>query len=271
MRPPLYYASGSSRPADIRGFSSIKHPIGVSRVELSENAILELEKLSGTGIPVFVDSGAFSEIEFNSSGPRIVNELTHEHWGATMALYRRLGQALGTQLSVVAPDRVADQEHTLCLLSTWAIELEKLHQMGVGVFVPIQRGQYEQCEFYRECKRILPWDWTAAIPSKKEATTYQELMMFVREIKPRRLHFLGLGERSARLKLTMAILDSQGARDCIVSLDSNKLAASVGKNNGTGGGARCLTVAQGQAREYLELHPEDCRTAHEIAIGWAFG
>jgi hypothetical protein len=98
---PLYFASGSSRPADIRGFAAIGHAVGVSAPEVSPNAERELARLAGTGLAVFVDSGAFSEVEFSAEGVRVVRPIDHAAWTARLALYGRLAAALGSQVHLV--------------------------------------------------------------------------------------------------------------------------------------------------------------------------
>src|SRR5215472_7917225 len=203
MVAPIYFASGSNSPADIRGFAACGHAIGVAAIEVSANAEAELVKLAGTGLPVFVDSGAFSEIEFGPKGPQVVRPLTAERWAKTFGLYRRLAVALGSQLSVVAPDRIGDQEHTLALLTRYAAELAELAKLGANVLVPIQKGRWSQTEFARAVERVLPFGWTAAIPSKKNATTLEEVESFLRDYQPARVHFLGLGVKN---RLAPAVL-----------------------------------------------------------------
>lgn len=120
MKAPIYFASGSSRPADIRGFAAIGHAIGVAAPEVSANAEAELVALAGRGIPVFVDSGAFSEVTFGAEGVTVVAPITDADWRERLALYRRLAVALGPDVYLVAPDRIADQEETIRRMARYA-------------------------------------------------------------------------------------------------------------------------------------------------------
>lgn len=152
---PLYFASGSNRPADIRGFAAIGHAIGVAAHEVTANAEKELLALRGTGVQVFVDSGAFSEVEFGAAGVSVVAPIDHAAWTERLALYRRLAVALGPQVHVVAPDRIGDQEETLRRLSRYAPELRELRALGANVLVPIQKGTKAQAAFVRDVEEAI--------------------------------------------------------------------------------------------------------------------
>lgn len=261
------FASGSNRPADIRGFAAIGHAIGVAAHELSEAAIVELEALAGRGIPVFVDSGAFSEIEFGPAGPQVVRPIDAAGWDKRFALYRRLAFALGSQARLVAPDRIGDQEHTLHLLTQRASELASLAAMGAVILVPIQKGSKTQAEFYRAVREVLPFDFVPAIPSKKNATTLAELEAFVREIKPAAIHLLGMGPTNRKAKQALAAIEA-GSPGCDVSLDANKIAANVGRSERQ---PRMLTRARDLATEMIRHGVRGFLSAQELGIILAFG
>jgi hypothetical protein len=266
----ICFASGSNRPADIRGFAAIGRAIGVAYPEVSPESERELVALAGRGIPVFVDSGAFSEIEFGPTGPVVVDPITPAGWDARMAMYRRLGAALGSDCYVVAPDRIGDQAHTLALLTERAAELAEIAATGAVVLVPIQKGDRTQAEFHRAVAAVLgDMPWTPALPSKKNATTVAELDAYVREIKPTSLHLLGLGERNRNAAISLALIE-QHAPGCTVTLDANLIAASVGRSNGPEGGPRALTRARDQARVLIEAGVA-AGTPQELGIILAFG
>ena len=126
VEPVAYFASGSNRPSDIRALAAAGADIGVTVSELSENGIQELEALAGTDVAVFVDSGAFSEVKPNDAGElEVVAEITD--WTRRLDVYRRLAEALGSQLSIVAPDAVGDQVKTFHRLQHWAEEIGRAH------------------------------------------------------------------------------------------------------------------------------------------------
>jgi len=68
MYPFTAYASVVNEASEIRGFASAGVPIGASASKLREAAIQELLCVNG---PVFLDSGAFSEVSFSSKTARL--------------------------------------------------------------------------------------------------------------------------------------------------------------------------------------------------------
>lgn len=261
----LVFASGSNRPADIRGFASIGHAIGVTASELSENAIREIEALAGTGIAVFVDSGAFSEIEFTSEGPCVVRPINELGWNERFALYARLARALGSQVYLVAPDRIGDQEHTLSLLTQRARELASLAALGAVVLVPIQKGLLSQADFFAAVSEVLSFPFTPAIPSKKNATTMVELEAFVRDVHPASIHLLGLGPNNVKASRALGIIETMSP-GCRVSLDANKIAANVGRKP-----LRRLTAARDRAAQLIASGVSGFLSVQELGILLAFG
>lgn len=268
----LCFASGSNRPSDIRGFSAIGRAIGVAVPELSAASERELIALAGTGTPVFVDSGAFSEIEFGATGPVVVRPITHAQWGEIFALYTRLATALRGDVYVVACDRIGDQEHSLALLTTWATEIRALAELGANVLVPIQKGTRSQAEYHRAVEAVLPGvPFIPAIPSKKNATTVAELRAYMAEIKPASVHLLGLGSKNKNAAESLALIEELSP-GCVVSLDANLIAASVGRSNGPGGGPRILTRARDEAADLIARSAVvGSPTVQELGIILAFG
>lgn len=264
---PTYFASGSSRPADIRGFAAVNHPIGVAAPEVSPAAERELIALAGRGLPVFVDSGAFSEVVFTARGVEVVKEITDADWRVRLALYRRLAVALGPQAYLVAPDRIGDQARTLYLLSRYARELRELSALGARILVPIQKGERSQATFARLARKVLGFDFVCAIPSKKKATTLEELEAFVREVRPAAVHLLGLGIKNRLAPQALAILASL-VPSCEVSMDSNLIAANVGRG---GSRPRLLTRCRDRAALLIAAGRTSISSAQELGIILAFG
>lgn len=226
--PVAYFASGVNTAANIRAFGAIGHDIGVAFPELSEASIEALVELVGTDVQVFVDSGAFSEVKFTAEGPRVVKPLDHAHWLRMLETYRRLGEALGDQLHVVAPDMVGHQKETLERLTRYADALRELDAMGVRVLVPVQKGNLTQVEFWKACLEVLgDGHWIPALPCKKAATTVDEAIAFAEATKPTAIHLLGLGTRN---RAAAAFIDGIAAVSAsLVQCDSCLLAAHCGK------------------------------------------
>jgi len=262
---PTYFASGSNRPADIRGLAAVGHPIGVAVPELSPNALRELEATAGA-VPVFVDSGAFSEVRFTSSGPEIIRPITDAKWRHVFRVYFRLARALGSALHVVAPDCVGFQGETLVRLRKWAPALRELRKLGVHVLVPIQKGSMSQADFDAAVSSVLGFsDYTRALPCKKGATTLDELAAFVSAVRPARLHLLGMGIKNRNMSKAIAAV-SELSPETELTCDSNWIAANVGR----GRKPRLLTRCRDKASALIAAGVSSLHV-QELAIMLAFG
>lgn len=244
--PGIYFASGSNRIGEIRGLAAAGRALGVAANEVSPEAERELVKLKGKNIAVFVDSGAFGEVKINAPDKRGVlpfpgyspfsfvptKPITHEKWLKVLALYERLGRALGPFLYVVAPDQVGNQVKTARRLEKYAPQVRKLHAMGVNVIVPIQKGPLSATAFDRKIEKILGFaDYVRGIPSKKKATSVAELRAFITYLRSRfetpRIHLLGKG--LPYLKPREKAAYEAALVGCSVTADSVRIVAICGK------------------------------------------
>jgi hypothetical protein len=241
LEPVAYFASGCQR-GEVTGFADIGHDVGVVADRCNEHVVRELLDLAGTDVQVFCDSGAFSEV--TKSYPFEVKQaMTDADWQRVLGLYKRLGAVLGDQFSVVAPDRVGDQEVTLERLRRYAGELRAIDEFGVRILIPVQRGALSQADFYRQACDIVGFEMIPALPCKKAATSPGEAREFVKEVKPMNLHLLGLGVRNRKVAAYLqGIKDELG--DCLVTMDSCVIAAHAAKTGGPGNGPRRLAVAR---------------------------
>lgn len=270
-----YFASGSSTPASIRGFATIGHAIGVAATELSQAGENELLALAGSGIPVFVDSGAFSEVEFDvvAGGFKVVAPITEAGWAARLDLYARLAAVYADReaagdLYLVAPDQVGSQEVTLARLTKYAPEVRALIEQGVRVLVAVQRGALPQADFDARVTAVLGTsDYVRALPCKKGATSVEELRAFVATVQPARLHLLGLGERNRQVNAYLGAVAAVSP-STVVTLDSNKIAASVGRQ---GKAPRILTAARDAAAALIAAGKSAVTSVQELGIILAFG
>lgn len=262
IEPVAYFASGSNHVGEIRAFADMGHDVGVCARELAPAAEAELAQLAGTDVQVFVDSGAFSEVRFDASGPRVVAPMTDADWDRVLALYARLGVVLRDQLHVVAPDRVGCQATTLARLRAYRQQLRDLHAIGVRILLPVQRGAISQVAFYWEAVSVLGFCPVPALPCKKAATTVEEAGVFARALDATLalhrdehlvIHLLGLGarNRNAAAYLT-AIRDA--APGALVQMDAVVLTALVGRANGPGGTPRRLTAAHDVAMRLADSY-----------------
>jgi len=173
----VYFASGSNHQGEIEGLSSIGFNVGVAASEVkSAETIKALTDLAGTGTRVFVDSGAFGEVDFNFPnatarpkknrrskrqtelgmvattppgglpypkrpiGPLVLEEITPAQWRIRLETYRVLAEALGEQVYLVAPDCVGHQDETLRRLKTYAPEVRELRKLGANIIVAMQKA-----------------------------------------------------------------------------------------------------------------------------------
>lgn len=269
-----YFASGSNRAPEIRGLSRAGADVGVAAAELTEEAILELEALAGSDVLVFVDSGAFSEVDFPEDGPPVVvRPMGPDDWTRVLALYLRLAKVLGSQVWLVAPDRVGCQRTSLERLELYGDQVRELRDLGARILVPVQKGDRTQAEFAGDVDEVLGFsDWIPALPCRKAATTSDEVAAFVegrtlltgREVP--HVHLLGLGIRSRQLREYLAPFAPRGGRATSVSLDACWITANVGRTNGPKNGPRRLTRARDVAARILERLGVRRLAAMELAV-----
>lgn len=236
-----YFASGCNHPGEVLGFDSCGVSAGITVAEMRRGLLAAVQS---TRLPVFVDSGAFSEVVFDPA-PRVRVEITAGEWRRRLAVYAEIATALGPRAFVVAPDCVAFQAESLRRLREHASQVREIAQTGARVLIPCQKGALRLSDFWTEAQEILQVpDPAAAIPMKKDATNSDDLRSFVQVSRPSRMHLLGLGAKSARLPEMLELL-----RDVAhVSLDSALIPSLVGRTNGRGGGPRPLTMIQDQLR-----------------------
>lgn len=236
MQPAIYFLSGSNRLGEIIGLNDAGRPLGVAAPEMTEETLSALCQVS---VPVFVDSGAYSEVVIGSSGPVVVAPITEEDWENVFSVYYRVASALGGQVYLVAPDRVGHQAFTLFLLRKYRRHLRGLQDLGANIIVPVQRGALSMTRFTWTVFSILGLDWVPGIPMRDPGLEVAKVRSFIRACRPGTVHLLGLGPSSDRFLEATQVCD--GAR---VICDSVRIRALVGRTNGRNGGPRALTAAQ---------------------------
>tara|TARA_R110002110_G_scaffold30588_13_gene108207 strand:- start:233 stop:1555 length:1323 start_codon:yes stop_codon:yes gene_type:complete len=263
------FASGSNHAGEIRGLHEAGHPIGVAAPEVFPAAERALTGLAGRHHPVFIDSGAYSEVTFNfpnkkgklkrpdlSIGIHVTSPISEAQWDKRLDLYERLALSLGDQLYVVGPDMVGHQTETLERVGKYRDRVRRLGELGANVMMPVQKGALSMAEFDRQIEETLGHgDFIRAIPMKKDATSVSELVDFLRDRQPDRVHLLGLGgsNRTAE-RILQAVKDA--VPGVIVSMDSTKITAKSARSGGTGhpdsndptDKRRPLTVASDEAK-----------------------
>ncbi len=231
------FASGANEAREIRGFALAGVAIGVAVSLIREEAILELLISSER---VFADSGAFSEVKFGANGMSVVAPITDAEWKRRLNIYKRLAESQRSNLSVVAPDRVADQYTTLVRLSCYRTEMAEIADLGAEVLIPVQNGGFSPAEFYRKAIETARLDLVPAFPMKKAASSFADVLTFVQTVRPRRLHLLGMGFELQKARKLVSMLQAV-APNLDISMDSNRLRAVTGQG-------RTMTVLESRMR-----------------------
>jgi len=232
VKPPIYFASGCAAPGELRGCDDIGHPVGVTVARLRQGRWTNRNlndaawaELARVNVPVFIDSGAFCEVDRDTL--EVVAPIEHEDWLDRLAQYRAAALMLGDRLHVVAPDQVANQEVTLQRLQTYRAEVRELVGLGAQVLVAVQGGAAGPIDFYARCLRVLGLgrnEVVPAFPMAKARGEPEALVNFALAVQPRRLHLLGC-RPSMVPDLISAVLEV--APDCQISTDSCALAAGA--------------------------------------------
>lgn len=164
----IVFRSGMSSKSDLRGAVAAGVPIGVVAGHLTTAAIfLTLPRHLDKGLPLFVDSGAFSGY---FSGSEI-------DWQDVLRRYDDIALITHSpeNLYVVAPDKVGCQEGTLNLLAKWADRVKDLIGRRVNVIVPIHCGDLPGTEMLDRIAAILGTrQFIAGIPSARAAMSIEE-------------------------------------------------------------------------------------------------
>lgn len=289
----LYFASGSNHPGEIRGFASISRAVGVSAAALDKktkrwrsqcgaDCQAALVEAVDAGVPVFIDSGAFSEVDFGPRGPVTVAPIEPEEWDRRLEVYRsvigRVRPPFRGLVNVVAPDKVGDYATTMARLKTYRPQLEELSELGGTVLVPLHRGPRGLADTHRQVEDLLaPIPWVPALPMMKAATSSPELASYLEAIQPERVHLLGIGPRNPRAREVADVFLRYGPATR-VQADSVAMLADLGRTGGPAelGGVRRLTAAQDAAdaefAEYrFDSYPREFRDRSGIGGLPAFG
>lgn len=250
-----HFHSGINAPGEVRGLAMSARNIGVTAGNVSDALLESLELHSFNGGPLlFVDSGAFSEVEFHKDGPpTVVQPMSDDTWRKRLKLYEILAAMYRIRCYLVAPDRVGDQQVTLARLSKYALQIAACAAHRANIIVPVQKGAIPMAEFYRmECLVLgLRTPPIAGIPMEKDATTLRELAEFAKSLPVfgARIHLLGIGPRAKGGRYAKAIAAIKGANfNCTITSDSALVPGLVGRTNGPGRGPRVLTRLQDEAR-----------------------
>lgn len=231
------FASGANRVSEILGFGKLNMPVGVSADELHPSAI---GAIIGERQPVMVDSGAFSEVEETKQGLRVVAPISDTEWKRRLKIYLDIASVLHNRATVVAPDRVGDQEVTLERLDRYRSQLHEIASTGANILIPIQLGKLSLEAFYRAAVATAGVPLIPSLPMRKAVVTLDQIREFVSTIKPNRIHLLGIGPNNRRAPKVLRLIQIYSP-STVVSIDSNRMRAVLGEG-------QPLTIAEEEFR-----------------------
>lgn len=216
----VIYRSGMSSRSDFAGYAGAGVPVGVAILDVSRPVFEMFLGYNGAGGRVFVDSNAFSAFR---KGEEV-------DFGQVLGRYEELVEraARPELLALVMPDRIGDQQGTLALLAEYRERVRRFVATGADVLVPLQKGALSLAEVYRETVAVLGTDnFRVGLPSNEEAVSEEELLEFVAEVKPRRLHLLGIARQKRLGGLVERLRELSPCTH--VSTDANHLRAAIGR------------------------------------------
>lgn len=229
----VIYKSGSSAKTDLVGYMAAGANIGICATDASRPVLSILASYVSSGGRAFIDSGAFRNFKASIKNP----DTPPVDFEAVFSRYDTVvSQCTSTAgLIVVAPDIVGQQSASYDLLKVYRNRVISLHDKGVSIMVPLQKGKYSLEEHYYRCKALLGFDFICGLPSNAKAVSRDEVMSFL-DIGPTSVHFLGTAESSL---VHEAQYRSPSTR---FSCDATLIRKHIGKN-------RLLTEMQTQITE----------------------
>jgi hypothetical protein len=247
-----HFASGINHPGEVDGLCG---NIGITCGEARKPLLDALELRAGGVTELFVDSAAFSEVDFDEELGRLVDvaPITHADWLERFELYMWAGINFRTRALVVAPDHVGNQLDTLARLERYAVNVAAVASTRARIIVVVQGGEIPMSEMYaRECAILgLREAPIAGIPMMKAATSIDDLRHFCASLPwyGARLHLLGIGPKARGGRYWDAIRAIKSIRpNAEITSDSALVPGLVGRKNGPGYGPRVLTRYQDEAR-----------------------
>lgn len=234
----LVFWSAVDYAGEYQALIEAKIPFGIAVKRMSQATLDQLVRtLRATNrtnpVPVFVDSGAYSED---------TGRFSDADWDRVLDRYEALAKAGGDRIFLVAPDEVGSFDGTEARLRKAAPRLRRLLDLGAHILLPIQpkRGWYlaqrvglleiaagfTRSDVSGPSAKVHPaLPWTAKV---KDKPSMEELSAYLRGNHPARLHFLGIGSESAKWPL-LARTVHRASPGTLVQGDSNRFGAMRGE------------------------------------------
>jgi len=233
------FASGMSGLSDLSNGSFARaghhnYGVGVDIGLLSKNAIDQIANaVINWKVPVFVDSGAFSNFKQIIQG----KEVKPLDFDKILEKYDAITQAISDANEAeeqdyprpifVMPDVVGDQKASLDLIKkhrNW-IQVEINGQLSQPL-IPLQKGALTLSQAYDQIVDDLGTNnFIVGIPSNEEAVSKDDLAKFLLESKPQEIHFLGAAADSKLAPIIKIV--AENSPDTKVTADASKIRSSI--------------------------------------------
>jgi hypothetical protein len=258
-----YFWSGSNNAGEIRALTKHGKNVGVAVDILIRDdlrALPAIKEMRGTGIPIFVDSGAFGEVDIIGGRVKVKKPITSADWVERLDVYETIAAELGAFSLCVAPDRVGDQAVTLQRLKAHRDQIRRIVDVHGGrLIIPCQNGRLTLAAFWRKAVKILGVKnrelLIPGMPMKKGATSSVDVVDFLETTGEQVIHLLGLGELN-NLHDPLCSMIAEACPTVQIWCDSVRLRAITGRTNGPKSGRRALTIVRDRICARIGVHPK---------------
>jgi hypothetical protein len=246
----IYFVSGAKNPGEIEGVARLaaRNPsvgVGIDVSKCNERCMLALELVAERHVPLFVDSGAFSE-----KGGEPISDA---EWKERLKGYRGLAELFGIRANLVAPDKVGSQRGTKARLLKYGALLRTMAHEGAWILVAAQKGKLPRHKFWDQMRSVLVSKGVprekivAAFPLVKSAMSMGEIKDFAEFFggDVGRYHLLGRGPLKERLfNKTLGAIWAGNDRAVITSDSTTMVSGMRGKAELLGVVPKLYTYAQ---------------------------
>lgn len=216
----ISFASGIDKSVDLEGAVRAKAPMGTTAQVMKKNPGFAkvFTDVMKEGIPVFIDSGAFSEL---TAGLTVDFPSVFEQYNRVAA-----DPESNKHLSVVAPDKVGDQAESLKRLIQYQTAVQNLINKGVRVIVPVQSGELDMAT-YLERAGIDPSKVAIGIPANKKGYPRQLLRQHIADANIKDVHILGMSAANKDATQLADAMRESGVTK--VTMDANRIRSAAGR------------------------------------------
>jgi len=227
----------------------------------SSTVIDQITDHANRGKKVFIDSGAFRAFKNNV-------EINFE------SFFDNLKSILANienpeNVTVVMPDIIGKQDETIELQNQFAEQIQQYIDGSFDVVIPIQHGTKPAAEMYKELANQFGENFRVGIPSNEKSMPLDDFQNLVSEIKPSRVHLLGVGEKSGSQQIDIV---RQLSPETNLSVDSSTAARGAAAASGEVGTQQQFeeSATRGLAREEFFEASRDERIDETEELGSFF-